>query len=269
MSDDDGGWSADSADEAEAAAEQRDAARDKRAQQMRKRARVAAAASASASSSAAPPPPPPPATAAARRTAEQLLLRALEENNPDLAEYPRAHMARLAAALAAALSSVAGPRAYASRVRSVAYNLRSHNHELRRRVCAELVAPAEVAAMPAASLATDALRQEREETAVRKRKGVTQRPDEGGTRAAATCPSCGGRDQVRALPASGQRDIRKAEVWGGPADEAPTLLRCSGCGESWHVEDVELIADDDLKVAPPPKRSCVLSWKGSMAGAAE
>ena len=141
----DGGWSADEIDEAEAAAEQRDAALDKRAQQLRRRARASAS-----TSSAAPPPPPPPATAAARRTAEQLLLRALEENNPDLAEYPRAHMARLAAALAAALSSVAGPRAYASRVRSVAYNLRSHNHELRRRVCAELVAPAEVAAMPAA-----------------------------------------------------------------------------------------------------------------------
>ena len=30
-----------------------------------------------------------------------------------------------------------------------------------------------------------------------------------------------------------------------------------------------LIADDDLKAAPPPKRSCVLSWKGSMASAAE
>ena len=70
-------------------------------------------------------------------------------------------------------------------------------------------------------------------------------------------------------PQPEQRDIRKAEVWGGPADEAPTLLRCSGCGESWHVEDVELIADDDLKAAPPPKRSCVLSWKGSMASAAE
>ena len=36
-----------------------------------------------------------------------------------------------------------------------------------------------------------------------------------------------------------------------------------------HVEDVELIADDELKAAPPPKRSCVLSWKGSMASAAE
>ena len=190
------GWSADEIDEAEEAAEQRDAALDKRAQIMRRRAR------ASASTSAAPPPPPPPATAAARRTAEQLLLRALEENNPDLAEYPRAHMARLAAALAAALSSVAGPRAYASRVRSVAYNLRSHNHELRRRVCAELVAPAEVAAMPAASLATDALRQEREETAVRKRKGVTQRPDEGGTRAATSSAATCGRSTTTSAGAS-------------------------------------------------------------------
>ena len=83
----------------------------------------------------------------AQERAAALLLAALEHNNPDLPEYPDAYLRWLAAALSAALAAREQQQAsFASRVRSLCFNLKA-NHELRRQLCARERSAAETAAM--------------------------------------------------------------------------------------------------------------------------
>ena len=58
--------------------------------------------------------------------AAALLLAALEHNNPDLAEYPDAYLRWLAASLSAAIAArEAQQPSFASRVRSLCFNMKS------------------------------------------------------------------------------------------------------------------------------------------------
>jgi hypothetical protein len=88
----------------------------------------------------------------AQERAAALLLAALEHNNPDLPEYPDAYLRWLAAALSAALAAHGQQQAsFASRVRSLCFNLKS-NHELRRQLCSRERSAAETAAMSTAGM---------------------------------------------------------------------------------------------------------------------
>ena len=136
----------------------------------------------------------------AQERAAALLLAALEHNNPDLPEYPDAYLRWLAAALSAALAAREQQQAsFASRVRSLCFNLKS-NHELRRQLCARERSAAETAAMSTAAWATEALRAERKATAQRQIRGRTRTTMEGAmlTRSV-RCRVCGGREALFAL----------------------------------------------------------------------
>ena len=88
----------------------------------------------------------------AQERAAALLLAALEHNNPDLPEYPDAYLRWLAASLSAALAAREQQQAsFASRVRSLCFNLKS-NHELRRQLCARERSAAETAGMSTAGM---------------------------------------------------------------------------------------------------------------------
>ena len=92
-------------------------------------------------------------SSAAKERAAALLFAALEYNNPDLPEYPDAYLRWLATALTAALATRETLQAsFASRVRSLCFNLKS-NHELRRQLCARERSAEETAAMSTAAWA--------------------------------------------------------------------------------------------------------------------
>lgn len=95
-----------------------------------------------------------------------VLLKALEQDNPDLAEYPHAYLYWLARELAATLKSGVGALEgnFPSRVRHVCFNFpKPHNWELRTRFCSRAITAAELCAMQREAWASAQQRSEKKE----------------------------------------------------------------------------------------------------------
>ena len=100
-----------------------------------------------------------------RSTPRAALLRALEEGNPELAEYPQEFLSSLADLLATSLAAILqNNENFPSRLRSLCFNLRANQH-LRRQVCAETISPRELCEMGPSLWASTQLQSRREVTA--------------------------------------------------------------------------------------------------------
>ena len=101
----------------------------------------------------------------AEARAAEVLLKALEQDNADIGEYPRAYLLWLARDLAAALNSGGAlGGSFASRVRTVCANLpRPHNWALRTRFCSREVSVDEICAMDADAWASAQQREQKKE----------------------------------------------------------------------------------------------------------
>lgn len=125
--------------------------------------------------------------------------------------------------------------AYKDRSRAIMHALREpRNMLLRSRVFSGDLAPYVLATCPTDDLAPP------EEQAARSALSAPVRGDLGGNwlQASYRCDNCGSHD-TEYQPVAGQRDIRKAEVWGtGDSGNVAFSVRCKNCGSEWHRENI-------------------------------
>ena len=167
-----------------------------------------------------------------------LLLAALEHSNPDLPEYPDVYLRWLAASLAAALAQREPHSGFAARVRSLCFNLKAHNHELRRRLCARELSPDEVCAMDKASMANAALKAERQAAAEKQMRQRTHTNMEGASLTRSMrCPNCSVREALFRHVGATRDGIGKSETWGSKDNPGlSTMLQCCSCSHEWTVD---------------------------------
>ena len=184
--------------------------------------------------------------------AAALLLAALEHSNPDLPEYPDVYLRCLAASLATALARRESRSGFAARVRSLCFNLKSHNHELRRRLCARELSPDELCAMDKASMANAALKAERKATAEKQMRQRTHTNMEGASLTRSMrCPNCGVREALFRHVGATRDGIGKSETWGSKDNPGlSTMLQCCSCNHEWTVD-----TDAALEAATPAAAS--------------
>jgi hypothetical protein len=202
--------------------------------------------------------------------AAALLLAALEHNNPDLAEYPDAYLRWLAASLSAAIAArEAQQPSFASRVRSLCFNMKS-NHELRRQLCARQLSPEECAAMRTTAWATEALQVERKATAQKRVRECTKTSMEGATLTRSVrCRTCGGREALFAHVGT-HKSCAKADTWGSKDAEDrhhSAMLRCVSCGTEWAADSdmlLEAVVEDERDETKPSRAK---AWLGDDAPA--
>ncbi len=121
-------------------------------------------------------------------------------------------------------------------IATVAALRRADGASLRQALLAGTLSAADLAGMPVDQLASAVVRQERE--AMRAAAAVPFDPMSDATRAGMPCPSCGSNN-VLAKDVSSQRDIRKAEIWGGGGTGGDGTRRrcvCEACGLTWTDE---------------------------------
>jgi hypothetical protein len=176
------------------------------------------------------------------RVATDKLLRALEHDNADLDEYARSYLRHIAEAIEQQVRTGAadalGP--YRERVRSLAFNV-ARNAQLQARLCRRELGAAELCAMSAVELITDAERTRRNAAAREGLRRATRNEWADAPRTSShPCPRCASVDDVAFEHVGGTRDIRKAETWGGggQANESDCLIRfgCLKCGHDWTSE---------------------------------
>ena len=174
----------------------------------------------------------------AAASSDDLLLRALEEGNPDLEEYPRDFLACIARLLAEGLAATLREgEGLPARVRSLCFNLRA-NQPLRRQVCAELISPHQLCEMDQSEWASSELQSERQEAAKRQFRSRVRSSLEGASHTRSVrCKQCGACDALFVHVGAQKDGIGKVETWGRANDDAlSTLIECCQCGNSWHTD---------------------------------
>lgn len=141
------------------------------------------------------------------------------------------------AASGPAAATVAVGKGYGPRViATVAALRRRDGAALRSRLLCGALGVKELAGMPFDQLASAVVRQERQ--AIRAAAAVPFDSMSDATLAGLPCPSCGSK-RVLAKDVSSQRDIRKAEIWGGGGTGGDGTRRrcvCEACGLTWTDE---------------------------------
>jgi DNA-directed RNA polymerase subunit M/transcription elongation factor TFIIS len=123
---------------------------------------------------------------------------------------------------------------YRGKVRVLAANLR-RNEALAEAVRMGRVSCEALVEMTADELATDETRRRREAMETRATERRTRKHFDDGTNSEAyCCPGCKSRE-CKYVMLSGNRDIRKAEIWGGGSGEAENLVlvQCQHCQHEW------------------------------------
>jgi hypothetical protein len=128
--------------------------------------------------------------------------------------------------------------AYRQHARLLAAALREpDNAQLRQRLLSGSMAPGQLALVPQTELASGAVRAQHRRIEEDMHRPAREFGAGLWMPAALPCPSCSGRD-TEYMPAMEQRDIRKAEVWGGADTESRYRVHCRQCDSTWFTDSV-------------------------------
>ena len=121
---------------------------------------------------------------------------------------------------------------YRRSVRELAANLR-RNDALAARVRDGRMSAEALVGMSALEMATESAKREREEMEARALSRRTRKHfDDGVNTEAYVCPQCR-TNECKYVMLSDNRDIRKAEIWGGGDEECLALVQCQRCQHEW------------------------------------
>jgi len=128
--------------------------------------------------------------------------------------------------------------AYRQHARVLAAALREpDNAQLRQRLLSGSMAPGQLALVPQTELASGAVRAQHRRIEEDMHRPAREFGAGMWMPAALPCPSCSGRS-TEYMPAMEQRDIRKAEVWGGADTESRYRVHCRQCDGTWFTDSV-------------------------------
>lgn len=125
------------------------------------------------------------------------------------------------------------------RARNIMFHLKDvSNRKLRTRILEGDLAPIVLAEMTQEELMSDE-RKERIAAAKKQQMSLHDLKGDAGTPAAIKCPSCSAMDS-KYVYVRGNRDIRKAEIWGsgGAVDDTLIRITCQVCGHQWDRDGV-------------------------------
>lgn len=121
---------------------------------------------------------------------------------------------------------------YRRSVRELAANLR-RNDVLAADVREGRTTAEALVRMSALEMATESAKREREEMEARALSRRTRKHfDDGVNTEAYVCPQCR-TNECKYVMLSDNRDIRKAEIWGGGDEECLALIQCQQCQYEW------------------------------------